>query len=116
VKKAVRLKRTLEECLQNERQKIAELYVGYMPYWDMSGVKFLRGEYFRDNDRFIRFQEVPEEYLTRSSRGYHFISQRWLSLEHSDLAAEGKPTANHKPFGRRLHRRVPTARVQHGID
>jgi hypothetical protein len=84
VRKAVNLKRTLEECLKNERQKIADLYAGYLPYLDMSGVKFLRGEYFRENDRFIRFQEVPEKYLTRDSRDYYFISHRWLSLEHPD--------------------------------
>lgn len=84
VGKKVHLKRTLEECLQNEKQKIDELYVGYLPYLVMRDVKFLRGEYFRENDRFIRFQEMPEKYFTRDSRHYYFISHRWLSLEDPD--------------------------------
>jgi hypothetical protein len=50
----------------------------------MSDVKFLRGEYFRENSRFIRFQEMPEKYFTSDARNYYFISHRWLSLEHPD--------------------------------
>jgi hypothetical protein len=83
-RKRAHLKRTLEECLRNEKEKIEQLYLGYLPHLDMSNVKFLRGEYFRDNDRFIRFQDVPEKYFTNASRDYYFISHRWLSLEHPD--------------------------------
>jgi hypothetical protein len=39
----------------------------------MSNVKFLRGEYFRDNDRFIRFQDVPEKY-------HHAVKARFETI------------------------------------
>jgi hypothetical protein len=84
MKETVQLKRTLEECLQNERQKIGELYAYYLPILDMSAVKFLRGQYFFENSRFIRFQDVPEKYLMPATNTYYFISHRWLSLENPD--------------------------------
>jgi hypothetical protein len=83
-RKTFRFARTLEECLKNERQKIEELYVAYLPYLDMAGIKFLRGKYFLENENFIRFQELPEKYLTSDLRDYYFISHRWLSPEHPD--------------------------------
>ena len=82
--KVSQFKRTLEECLDNQRQKIADLYVAYLPYIVMSDVKFLKGQYFRENDRFIRFQEVPQKYFTKDYKNYYFISHRWLSVANPD--------------------------------
>lgn len=77
-------KRTLEECLENERQKITELSVAYLPYFLMNGIKFLNGRYFKENKTFNRFQEIPEIYFNQNCKNYYFISHRWLNSTNPD--------------------------------
>ncbi len=81
-------KRTLEECLTHEAQKVAELSVIYLPNLVMSDIKFLRGQYFIDNNGFNRFQEIPGKYFFNDCQNYYFISHRWLTSTHPDPNGE----------------------------
>lgn len=87
-KAAAKFTRTLEESLGKERQQIEQLKEAYIPHLGASKIRFLKGEYFEENERFHPFQQIPEKYLTYDCEEYYFISHRWLSLQDPDPQGE----------------------------
>jgi hypothetical protein len=77
-------KRTVDECLKNEREKIRDLKNWYQVHYRTHKIKFLRGTYFDHHTRFLRFQKIPDKYFFEDCTDYYFISHRWLSDKNPD--------------------------------
>ena len=75
-------RRSLEEALTAEEQKITELKSFYRP--NMSGVRCLTYEYMRSHDCFLRYQDIDPSFFSLGAEDYFFVSHRWESPANPD--------------------------------
>jgi hypothetical protein len=77
--------RGLDECLDAESRATSRIASTYFDL--LAGVEFLSPRYFEQHQSFVRYQEIPREFLLDSlPHSPIFVSHRWETPLNPDLS------------------------------